>query len=363
MKIHQFAMIIATVVMLGGTVMADEKPDDRLFGNGRFLRRIRSELTGRPEPTKPQPGKPPARSNPLDPRAKVPTPAARPGANSPAPARSNGNLIAPKLPPATRLTPPSINGNRPKTIGSGLANPNSAARGAEPTPTSTLVGDAEKSSQKPTLGFGMLLQKRGEELVVAQLDPRGNAVEAGVRGGDVIVGAGGVALSSMNEFNEITDILQNGDQLEFEIARRGKKDKMLIQFGEAPKEGEITKPAPGPNPAIDKATTNNSELGRARRVQPLPGAYDFVPPASGTNGMRSVLDQGERSNATSLRSFTNPRATQNRNAAASPQLIEQQRRQIEQMQREIERLRQLQQIQPAESGSLGGSILNGPDGN
>lgn len=187
----------------------------------------------------------------------------------------------------------------------------------------------------------MLLELRAKKLVVTQLNPRGNAHEAGIRKGDVVIDAGGMELGSLDEFNEVADILGQGDQLEFEITRRGKKEKVLIQFGTAPKEGEIVKAKP--------AKAND---------------YSFVPETDETSrsGMRSVVEPPQQSKKNRIKPQPVPqpiRTSQlqvlNRNAGSNDQqTIDQQSEKIKRMQLEIERL------QTGGRSALEGPSLSGP---
>ncbi len=309
--------ILASTVLCGS---AAAEYQDRLFGNGRFLRRIRDDLTGKPTPKKPTPANASSKS-----KSKTPTPARRPSSakkpnsKSPTLANRSGKTPTPTVRPlaATNRTP-------------AIAGPAGSKA-------------SKRSAKKATIGFGMLLESKGDAIVVTKIDSRGNAKEAGLKAGDVIQGAGGVDLTSIEEFNEISDILGSGDQLEFTVARRGKTKDILIQFGTAPDEGEVAK-----TPAPKKE--NN---------------YSFVPERvdNSQTGLRSVLNQPA---VQTKPTTTNPRGQQNglRPASVEQRLISEQRLQIQQMQQEIQRLKQRSQmtprIVPAETTPPGKTILEGP---
>jgi len=90
----------------------------------------------------------------------------------------------------------------------------------------------------------MMLQAKGnDQLVVSAIQRNGNAARSGLRVGDQVVSAGGGKLSSMEEFKQIAKTLGQGDQIEVEFVRNGKKQKSLLQFGVAPEEGQIASAA------------------------------------------------------------------------------------------------------------------------
>lgn len=149
----------------------------------------------------------------------------------------------------------------------------------------------------------MQLELKSDKFIVSKVDSRGNAQKAGIKRGDVILSAGGVELSSVEEFIEITKILGQGDQIELQVEQRGKEKDVVIQFGQVPKPDEITRVSP------TKTKNDNS----------------FIPQRDDNSqtGLRSVLNQ-QRQNAGSV---------------DTQQTIELQRQQIEQLQREVQRLK------------------------
>ena len=315
--------------MIGSTLMANPPQDDKLFGNGRFLRR----LTGRSEPPKAQPKKPAKVKPKTQPSKKLPT-----SGKAPTLARKPG--IVPTLAKPSKTSRPTSMDRSPNRLPKPSVKSNSSD-----SDSAQLPAEATRSAKKPTIGFGMLLETRGKNMVVTQIDRKGNAYEAGVRTGDQVVGAGGVDLESLDDFNGITEILGQGDQLEINFVRRGKKQKMLIQFGEGPEEGEV----------VDANASAGSAPG------PKTGKYDFVPdpqPAVGS-GLRSVMQGNNQANR-QLAPRNVPKTAGRMPNPMVNQTIDQQRRQIERMQREIERLRESQSaIEPATS-VIGETILEGP---
>ena len=125
---------------------------------------------------------------------------------------------------------------------------------------------------------------------MAQVAAGGNAAEAGLRRGDVLVEAGGVELTSIEEFEEIAKILGAGDQLELKVARSGRTGKVMLQHGQQPTLEDV-----------DNATVNvqTGSGTRSQRQRPAstPNRYQddfsFVPPAddSSGSGMQSVIER------------------------------------------------------------------------
>jgi len=191
---------------------------ERMFGNGRFLKRVFGDLAPQSE------------------LAKAPTPAAE---------AKKGQLQS-KQPTATRR--PSQN-TQPTLARQSLRSRSGAPRSVQPArsdanhasinrlPKASATADAAsiptRSNAKATLGFGMLVQLQNDKLYVSQLDPKGNAAMAGVRVGDQMVAGGGIDFESLADYNGIGDILEDGDQLEFELERNGRAKEMMIVFGKA----------------------------------------------------------------------------------------------------------------------------------
>ena len=140
----------------------------------------------------------------------------------------------------------------------------------------------------------------------------------------------------MQEFNEITEVLSQGDQLEFVIDRGGKEKEMLIMFGKlADRKNEIA-----PAESVD-SKPSDFELDRKPVGQPVNSHND---------NMRSVIQTSRNQPANQYQ----PSRSQNNN------IIQQQRAEIERMRLEIERLRQSQG--GSESTILKVPSLSGPGG-
>jgi len=242
-----------TTIFLQSIDVQSVDAQERMFGNGRFLKRVFGDLS------------------PSSESAKAPTPAA---------AAKKGQLQS-KQPTAAHR--PSQNAQPT------LANHSQRSRSAKPRsiqprlPKSPAAADAQsiptRSNAKATLGFGMLVQLKKERLYVSQLDPKGNAANAGVRIGDRLVAGGGIDFESLSDFNGIGDILEDGDQLEFEVERNGREKEMMIVFGKASAEqasmvegsieGEATLGRVMEAPRVEQINTraNNSFLPTQQNVE------------------------------------------------------------------------------------------------
>ncbi len=339
MKLHQGLMIFAlTLTVMTGDLSAQDSKD-RMFGNGKFLRRMKNEIMGdssKAEPKKKSPKK--AKSKDKSPtsamgRSKSLTPAIK--------ASSPWSAKRPTLAKRPSGSDPQLNSSK---VGSLL---DVTKRGKAPVTVT-------RSSRKPTLGFGMLLEIRQDMLVVTQLDPKGNAAKSGVKRSDVVVEAGGIEMKTMQEFNDVTDVLQDGDQIEFVLLRRGKKEKMLIMHGKGP-EQEVAD-----EQAIEPALAAYPKSIQATRK------YEFVPLASDKNSIH-VNDMPSVIATKGQASRSNQPFVQAKHQLPNPQgVIDQQRLQIQKMQLEIERLRSAKANSPNDPSpiqmgtNLGGLDLSGP---
>jgi len=230
--------LAATVFQSVGVQSVDAQ--ERMFGNGRFLKRVFSDLA------------PPSAS------AKQPTPAS---------AVKKGQL-QPNQPTAaqrpSRNAQPTLanQSNRPRnasprSIQPARSDANRASINRLPKSPATVDADSipTRSNAKSTLGFGMLVELQNDKLYVSKMDPKGNAATAGVRIGDRLVAGGGIDFESLSDYNGIGDILEDGDQLEFEVERNGREKEMMIVFGKA-SEGQ------------DQMVEGNLQSGSTRKTAP-----------------------------------------------------------------------------------------------
>jgi len=306
MRITQaFTAVVMTATLFSLSSFADDPFEG--IGKGRLLKKFRDDLFGKPEqPSRPQPPtqKSTAAPTPASPRsaaqvAQKPSNMAQPnlpGRSNPAGQRSNSNANRQSTADAhsRQQLPASQSRSNSPIPASKLNTQNTQAASAEPL-------NATRTSALATQGLGMLIETKDEKsFYVTQLDRKGNAAKAGVQRGDMVLKVGGTPLVSIEELDEVCKILSPGDQLEFEISQHGRKNTVLVQFGEAKElpAGIVDTNAPHGN-------RNAAEYGQSSNFEPLidlqlngadqnnyqpTGRYDFVPPQSEAT-YQSVLEQ------------------------------------------------------------------------
>ena len=208
---------LATIVFQSMGVQSVDA-QERMFGKGRFLKRVFGDLAPQSESAQTPAPTPAAKKGQLQP--KQPTAARRPSQNA------QPTLADQSLRPRSAT---------PRSIQPARSHANHASINRLPKSSATTDADSipTRSNAKATLGFGMFVQLQSNKLYVSQLDPKGNAAMAGVRIGDRLVSGGGIDFESLADFNGIGDILEDGDQLEFKVERNGREKEMLIVFGKA----------------------------------------------------------------------------------------------------------------------------------
>lgn len=292
MKTRICLFSLAAVLLLGTSTFADG-PFDKFLPRGRLLKKLRDDIMGEPAPKQPTPA-----AKPNQAAKKGPTPATRP--------------------PAQLRSQPSqnVNADRPAAVRSGAD------------------------------GFGMaIVVDKNENLVVAQVSANGNAAEAGIRRGDVLVEAGGVELTSIEEFEEIEKILGAGDQVELKVARNGRAAKVMLQHGQAPSLEDVEN---------GKVGAQANTASRSQGYQPSSSSredFSFVPPSdeNGSSSMRSVIDRPtapvrpastQKPALSQLQSNYRPQAPRPRQQSASAQ----QQQEIQLLRRQLEQLRRQQSL-------------------
>lgn len=90
-----------------------------------------------------------------------------------------------------------------------------------------------ESSHPRKLEVALRPSRSPKGLAVDKISTRGAAWLAGIREGDVLTKVGGLNVGSKEELASVLRILKDGDQIEFEYARRGKEKTTIVQFGNA----------------------------------------------------------------------------------------------------------------------------------
>ncbi len=190
--------------------------------------------------------------------------------------------------PAQRYQPESVPDRHPEYL------QNSAAAMPESYPVSPSNAQAKatqnaKKRGPRAIGFGMELKAdKEDQIYVADVDRNGNAATAGLKKGDIILEIGGSKLMSVEEFDEISKVMNDGDQLELKVDRRGRVADVRIQFGEA-------------EDVPDMEVEDDAEAGfkpqRRPQSQPVPqrsqdSRFDFVPDSKRDGGSGIVVNPG-----------------------------------------------------------------------
>jgi len=256
-----------------------------MFGNGRFLKRVFGDITSPSASAKQSKLAPPAKKLPFQP--SQPTAARRP------------QNAQPTL--ASKTSRP----HSPRAIQPDSSDTNQASINRLPKSSATVEND---------------------KLYVSRLEPDGNAANAGVRVGDRLVAGGGIDFESLSDYNGVGDILEDGDQLEFELERNGREKETMIVFGKAPEdqaaadEGSVQKDSTGQTnprrsllaPRVDQITTssNSSFLPTKQNVE-----------VQQRNQVFSLNDRQSSGRSNAFRTISNQQTeigSQVRNAVTAP---------------------------------------------
>jgi hypothetical protein len=282
-RFHSLIVVAAMTMIVSGSVVADN-PFDK-FGRGRLLRKWRDELTGKNKKPAPKPALKGSGKQPT-PARKAPTPAKK---TTSSPQRKGSNV---------RSSTPTANRQANKLHTRSAYQP----RTTQPRttqPRTTQPRSASSATRRPVaagkaVGLGMQVVEKSDQYVVAQVTPGGNAAKAGILRGDLIVKFAGADLGSIEEYNEISKILGEGDQIEIQVSRRGKKAELTVQNGELPELPEPSEEEVASNSSYSRLTDSTSrpqlESKSASNSQ-----FEFVPKSGSSSGLRSVLEQSPQS--------------------------------------------------------------------
>jgi hypothetical protein len=273
MKSLRCLTVVVLLTAFASEHVVADGPDDRGFGRGRVLKRLRDDLFGAPK----QPTQPRKTPTPIDSKGKEPTPIGKQPANPYAAARyTKPEKPASKVPVAGQRDP----------------------RRQAPQVTSPL------SNGNPQ-DFGMMIAANDDdEIQVTRVVPGGNAASAGVRAGDRVLEVGGAALTSIEEFKSISEVMGQGDQLEFKIQSRGSQPRTIkVQFG-TPRvidaENEVLKSGQGANrgenglrSVLDKSPVQANFRSTNQRAASSPASNDRSDQAPLPPRARGTIDQAK----------------------------------------------------------------------
>ncbi len=169
------------------------------------------------------------------------------------------------------------NGRQPTTAtrnrNSNQRNTNQA--NSQPRSQSNPVRQRAPSGHPARLEFLIRESEDPEGLVVEKIAKTGAAWAAGIRQNDLITKVGGLKTETKEAIGEIIKILEDGDQIEFEYIRSGKKKTAMVQLGDPPETGD------GSDGDAPDAESSNASIGNGARAR---GSVT-------RNGLNSVVDQ------------------------------------------------------------------------
>ncbi len=383
-RLHGLMFAILVTTMFSGPTDAAQ-PQDKI-GSGKLLRQFRDDLFGKPHEKKPQP---PAAQN--QPRQPTPAqPQSRPGVNpkQPQPAGQHRSAQPPitqrskqsfqqkpnqpqQQPSARQASQPNRNqANDSRTAGARNSNRNASPDPTRPSATNPAKfashripapavnnskSDVVANTEPKAVGMGMEIQvDKNDRFLVVQVDPRGNAAKAGVQRGDMVVKIGGSELKTKEELTEIIKVLGEGDQMEFQLSRKGQIKEVLIQFGEAP-----IVPA-GQELIADSIPSPTAEFQQNSIGQPITGRYDFVPQPATEETRTDVGSQLSGARSIQASQFPQPIVDPNLSPSTN-QLISQQRETLSELELELAPEAETNLPENAPPVEFGPSILELPE--
>lgn len=200
------------------------------------------------------------------------------------------------LPSGTRnpdygLTPPPL-----------PPQPNSGTGGYQPAimAASPVIEPQPAQSAGESIDLGITLRELGtgdqaKGLLIEKINERGFGAKSGLRKGDLIVGIGGIDARSEEEFNSISSVMRAGDEIEFEVNRKGKTQKIQVQFGDAPDAGPDLEfnPSPSNGGAGGSIGDLNMDLSQSAPVDHIAslwsGSDDHESSGNNNGKLKSVL--------------------------------------------------------------------------
>jgi hypothetical protein len=307
-----------------------------------------------PEPNAATQGRPPFKLS----QPTLPPPVAE---TLPRPNANNAQRAPAQLPP-----PPRNQATKPSSSRQSAQSPNPntrpefgqpelAPQGRQLDFASTQTPTRKQPKPSTKEGFGFELVDRDEGVFIDKVKPKGNADQAELKKGDRIAKIGGVEIELIQQFEEIAEMLENGDQIEIVISRRGKEEDVTLQFGQPPAVPETP------------AESNQAQTAPPEFRLSQPGEIpDFAPPASESSRYEPGVTELPEENANAPRAatsngFRSPSVPVERDSskgyaeAEYQRIIRQQQDQIRQLQVQLQQMRQqqLRTPQPTQSNQRG----------
>ena len=207
---------------------------------------------------------------------------------------------------------------------SDIANPSDplAAPNAVSAPVSGKMHAVQRTWEHE--GFGATFKLVGKKVVVQKIRKSGMADKAGIKTGDEVLSIGSMPIEVPRDTGQIDQLLKPGDQVEFEIVRRGKEDRVLVSFQQEP-------------PLANAA----DELGKSSDDAPNDDLHDELSEALNLPASELELRQAEtRTSRAPQASMTPPARTRQGidNTDQWKQMVKAQQRLIEQLQERISQL-------------------------
>ena len=250
----RFASFIFVAVLFA--IVADTATAQ--IGRGRLLKKLRDDLFGQEQQMSREQAARKAEENRkrVEAQRKAQLEARQRAGNAQTPTPNRTNQQAPNR--NTQLTP---NRNQPTGAANQQTRIPTNVRQRQPN-----VAATPKTPQRK--GFGFELTEKDDRLFVSKIASNGNAAEAGIRRGDEIVGIGGVDVKTQDGFDDIAEILSEGDNIEIGFKRKGRVDEVQVGFGMIPDVDDPSLEIPS-----GVETTNNNRHGLAPpREQPDVGS-------------------------------------------------------------------------------------------
>lgn len=283
-----FAIVVSSSLSLQTESTQAQDGWRNVLPRGRLIKRLRDDLNGG-KPFVRNPFSEPAPSQPTRAPSKAPTkaPSNKPRTPVTSPSRATGS--ASRIPSPAKQPPKPTIKLKSGTVGSGVqgSGVRSLNDGLNVNGSSATASVPKEATVHNSKDFGMTVAKLKDSILISNVVAGGNAAEAGLQRGDVILGVGGAKLISIGEFDAIAESMRGGDRVEFEIARRGKKTKEFVQFGK-PAPIKPTDVAPAANPAGAQGSSSRG-LNSQRRAIGDYKSNDPIEPLGG-EGMQSILD-------------------------------------------------------------------------